>query len=219
MDDTPEAAETLQSRPDQRSLLEEMSALEQALGLRKGFIAALPSDDDWSFIIKAHALLEAAVSQLLAHELGRTELIDVFSRLDMAASGYGKLTFGKALGILEDPTPRYIRALREIRNDFVHQVSNADARLSEYLRKRPTSDLKAKHRALDLLFGDHKGPIEGILPEKPLTALDLFLTIPKKVMSGSLGIVLVRLHTRIVSAHWRFAAERYTSGTLFRVII
>jgi len=55
---------------------------------------------DWSFVIKLHALLETAVSQLLVHALGGEELVDVFSALEMSNIKTGKLAFVKTLGLL-----------------------------------------------------------------------------------------------------------------------
>ena len=71
------------------AIREDLTEFESSLELRRGFLPALAEEDDWSFIIKAHALLEAGVSQLLVHELGRPELEEIFSRLDIAAAYFG----------------------------------------------------------------------------------------------------------------------------------
>jgi hypothetical protein len=48
---------------------------EPTLGLRVGFIEELiQQDDDWSFVIKAHAIVEAALTQLLGHLIGHPRL-------------------------------------------------------------------------------------------------------------------------------------------------
>jgi hypothetical protein len=44
---------------------ESLEALELDLGLPKGFCVKLIEEDDWSFVIKLHALLENAVSELI----------------------------------------------------------------------------------------------------------------------------------------------------------
>jgi len=39
--------------------------LEKAVGVRAGFFYRLLEEDDWSFVIKLHALFEAVCSHLL----------------------------------------------------------------------------------------------------------------------------------------------------------
>ena len=39
--------------------------LEKTLGMPPGFLSRLVEEDDWSFVIKSHALIESALSYLL----------------------------------------------------------------------------------------------------------------------------------------------------------
>jgi hypothetical protein len=75
-------------------LKKDLRELERSLGLPEGFIERLEEEDDWSFVIKAHALVEAAMTQLLVHELHKPQLGDIIARLDMTAP-FGKLAFGE----------------------------------------------------------------------------------------------------------------------------
>lgn len=174
-----------------------MAEFEKSLGLPAGFIVGLKNEDDWSFVIKAHALLEAGVSHLLAHTLGKPALTQVFSRLDMA-SAFGKLAFAETLGVVEKRTRRFIRALGEIRNDFVHDVSNAGRSLADYLSQLEKQQLKSKHESLDWVFaGETTIPAPG---GKTVTALAIFQDYPKTVLAASLGLVLYELHMGTLSA-------------------
>jgi len=58
--------------------------IESAVGVPQGFLESLKNEDDWSFVIKIHALLEAAVSHLLCKTLGRDELADVLSFTELS---------------------------------------------------------------------------------------------------------------------------------------
>lgn len=183
--------------------------LEKRLGLPEGFIAHLENEDDWSFVIKSHALLEAAVSHLLAHTLGRPELIDVFSRLDMAAQKWGKLAFAKALDVIDDADRRFIRELGEIRNAFAHQISNAGATLSGYFEGLNADRRKSVIAGLNR-FWDHV--------DDNAVASKLFLYSPKSTIVGSLGVVLVSLSIRTDVAERRSAwiAERAEFTAAYR---
>lgn len=118
-------------------LVELVSLLEQKLGLEPGFFDSLDGDDenDWSFIIKAHALIEAAISHLLTENLRRPELGDIFSRLDMSNKSTGKAAFVNALELLEKPERRFISSLSELRNKLVHDVRNVNFNLAEYVER------------------------------------------------------------------------------------
>jgi len=103
----------------------DVRALELDLGIREGFFQELlESGDDWSFVIKAHALIEAAVSYLLMEVSGRPELLDLYSQLELSNVRVGKVAFAKALGCLEADERTTIRKLSELRNRLVHDVSN-----------------------------------------------------------------------------------------------
>jgi len=98
--------------------------LESKLGLDEGFVDNLKSDDDWSFIIKLHALFEAACTHLLLFHFQEPDLADVFSRLDISAIPIGKLAILGKLNLLGEEDRRFIRSLSELRNSLVHDVRN-----------------------------------------------------------------------------------------------
>lgn len=45
--------------------------LESKIGVKSGFFASLLEEDDWSFVIKLHALFEAACTHLLLYHFTR----------------------------------------------------------------------------------------------------------------------------------------------------
>jgi len=56
------------------SLEDSLTILEKNCGSPTGFCLTLFEEDDWSFVINLHALLESAISQLLTHAVGREDL-------------------------------------------------------------------------------------------------------------------------------------------------
>jgi hypothetical protein len=175
-----------------------LSEFEKAIGIRQGFIAEYRHGDDWSFVIKSHALLEAGVSQLLAYHLGHPPLVDVFSRLDMAASGFGKLEFVKALGLLDDSERKFVRTLGELRNMLVHNIANVDFDLRAYMGSLEKQKLNATQLALDRLFdGDPHAPLPD---DRDLTPRKVFLASPKAIIAGGVKLILLVVHNRTVLA-------------------
>lgn len=107
--------------------------IETRIGVRPGFFDDLKIEDDWSFIIKAHALIEAACAELLTEYVGSRELLDPFSRLELSNKKSGKIAFLKSLGLLDEDERRFVSALSELRNILVHNVSNTAFDLVAYI--------------------------------------------------------------------------------------
>ena len=93
--------------------------LEKELGLNK--LDHLRSEDDWSFVIKSHAFLEAALSYLVCNAIGREELEELVSGLNVGGR-FGKLELAKAMGLLEQRDIAFIKRLSSLRNKLVHGV-------------------------------------------------------------------------------------------------
>jgi hypothetical protein len=108
-------------------------AVDIQYNLGGGFLLHLYQEDDWSFVIKAHALIEAAVSQLLTQHVGDTRLSEVFERLELSNTQTGRLAFVKALNLLSDNERRFVRGFSELRNRLVHNVHNVRFRFADDL--------------------------------------------------------------------------------------
>jgi hypothetical protein len=106
--------------------------LEGELGLPEGFYEKLSGEDDWSFIIKIHSLIEAAVNYSLTAALGDPRLEGVIASLSMGGKT-GKVAFMRALGLAETIHVRVIDGLSSLRNTFVHKIANVQMTLEEYI--------------------------------------------------------------------------------------
>ncbi|MFM0115660.1 hypothetical protein [Paraburkholderia nemoris] len=97
--------------------------LHAALGLPSGFFASLLKEDDWSFVIKLHALIESALAHVVAHRLG-DEVADVVGLLDMGERK-GKVAFAAALKLIDEQERYFLKLLSSIRNRCAHGVQQA----------------------------------------------------------------------------------------------
>jgi hypothetical protein len=131
------ASDTSQDSSAQRSLLESVHSFERELGVDPGFLQRVFNEpDDWAFVVKVHALAEAALTHLLTVTLGREELRDVFSGLAMGAR-HGKLAIAEKLMALDAAQVRFFRALGRLRNQFVHDVRGLDQRIEVHVNAWP----------------------------------------------------------------------------------
>ena len=61
-----------------KELLDAINELENDTGVKEGFFISLLKEDDWSFIIKIHALYEAAITSLILNKLGQPTLEKIY---------------------------------------------------------------------------------------------------------------------------------------------
>lgn len=157
----------------QQLLSELIPLLESKLGLDQGFFNSLDSEDenDWSFVIKAHALAEAAVSHLLTEQFKKPELADLFSRLDMSNKATGKAAFIKALGLLGENERRFISAFSELRNRLVHDVRNVNFDLLAYVEKFDKKEHETFLRNFNIISTDVNDGIRNLFRFDPRQAL------------------------------------------------
>lgn len=107
----------------------DISEIEDALHLPNGFISNLATEDDWSFVVKSHALVESFLNIVLTKRITmlkdcEADVLDVVSRIETSNTRSGKLVLMKALGDVDGDEIRFIRSLSEVRNKLVHRIEN-----------------------------------------------------------------------------------------------
>lgn len=124
---------------------EAIHKLEGDLGLRVGFCEAILKEDDWSFIVKLHALLEAAISHLLtetlciatqgydADQVDKSALSKHFAWVELSDKRRGKTSLAHSLGLLFETEVRFINHLSELRNTLLHDVRNTSFSLNAHI--------------------------------------------------------------------------------------
>jgi len=150
--------------PDDFSIDGGIIELQTKLNLPEDFFKKLLQEDDWSFIIKLHALVEAACTDILTHRFDEPNIRKVISRLELSNKSFGKLAFIKELELINEEYRRFISSLSEWRNNFVHNVQNCGATLPSFISTM--SNEQIKKFALDfspyevMLKRISKGPME-----------------------------------------------------------
>ena len=98
--------------------------LNGKFGVPIAAISTLDSDDDWTFVIKTHALIEAALNQLIVDALKHDSLHEIVSWMDTGDRRKGKLAFVKALDLLPSSARQFITIMSNLRNDSLHEIKN-----------------------------------------------------------------------------------------------
>jgi hypothetical protein len=126
---------------DIEDIFKPIKELNIEMGLNEDFLFNLVKEDDWSFIIKLHALVEAVTTRLIVKQLGNDKLEDILSEIQLSNKKTGKIAFLKALDLLNKQRA-FISCLSEIRNFYVHKIANISLSLNEYFKSLPTDKLK-----------------------------------------------------------------------------
>lgn len=121
--------------------------MESELSLPAYFLDKIAREDDWSFIIKVHALIEAAVTSQLSLNLD-ARLRTVFEKIELSNSQTGKVVFAEAMGLLDSKHRRFIRRLSEIRNSVVHDIKKVSFNLQDYFKELDPNQRKSFTEAL-----------------------------------------------------------------------
>lgn len=127
------------------------------LGLPANFDRKLRSDDDWSLVVKLHALIEAAMTNALVAHIGKESARDLLSRLSIGGRA-GKIAFAKALNCADDRELRFVQKLSELRNQLVHDVRNVGFTLAAHIKKMSVSERRAFVRNLFYLHIQYNAP-------------------------------------------------------------
>jgi len=116
------------------ALFADIGKIEQTLNLPKGFIEGLMKDDDWSFIIRSHAVIETMITQMLVAKTSE-KLSKTFERMQLSGGPVSKLNIAKDLELIDTNIIEVIRYFSKIRNSFVHSAKNLQASLLEYIKE------------------------------------------------------------------------------------
>ncbi len=124
-----------------------INELERYLGLPEDFFHALQSEDDWSFIVKIHSLIETTCNSLLVEEFGKPETLDAFVNVPMGTVKSGKLAFIKSLDLLPKKDISFIEQIGWLRNKFVHNVSRTQSSLQGFIENQSKEKQKELYKA------------------------------------------------------------------------
>lgn len=117
-----------------KELLHEFAVdLDEELKSKTDFMFALAEDDDWSLVIKSHALIESLVTELLVAKTEEVQLKSIIERLPLSDEEIGKLRIAKDYNVLTKHERRFIKRFSALRNDLVHKFENVNFEFEKYV--------------------------------------------------------------------------------------
>lgn len=173
-DDTVNGYGTVQSK--------EYGDFEKSVGLPLGFAGHLMQEDGWSFIIKLHALIEAALTRALVnHFHADTTLAEHLRRLN-TGGGSGKVALARGAGLVSPPMVKFLEGLGVRRNNLVHGIENVGFNLEAYVQSLDADELSKLTKQIAAAMG--RDNIGDVLIDSPKTA---FLWAAQAVLEKLVG--------------------------------
>jgi hypothetical protein len=104
--------------------------LSKKLGVAEEFIIDIHDDENsWSFISKFAQLIESIFTKILAQRLNEPEIFGTISNLPQAT----RIALSHDLKIINKEQKLLFLTIAEIRNDYIHNISNVGVSLKDYL--------------------------------------------------------------------------------------
>jgi len=117
-----------------RELVQQLAAIAGEFSISPDALndALFREKNEWAFLIKAHALVETAVSHLIAQASPDPRLAPVFEELSKASLDR-KLSWAAKMHLLDDNHLPAARLLSRIRNMVVHDIRQVDFTFDTFL--------------------------------------------------------------------------------------
>lgn len=128
-------------------LLEMGGELLSELKGKSDFMLSLIESDDWSMIIKSHALLESLVTELIVSRTEEPKLKALLERLPLSDDQIGKIKIAKDYDLLSSSERAFIRRFAVLRNQLVHKFENLDFDLVTCVQGLDTNQKKSWRNA------------------------------------------------------------------------
>ena len=173
-------------------IFDSVKEFERKLSLPEGFYEKLLEEDDWSFTIKMSALFEAACTHALVTKLNTPELEKSLSQLDQANSSYGKVKLLKCLNLIEDEQSDFLMKLANLRNNFVHNVSNVELTFETLIENMDKNQSKSFVK-----WVGHGIVEEAIIEGNSVTRKSMVLDNPKLSIWITAAEVLASLYLEV----------------------
>ncbi|MBM4973557.1 hypothetical protein HYO27_22635 [Vibrio parahaemolyticus] len=124
-------------------LLKRHGELFDALDQKRETLFRIFEDDDWSFVIKMHAFIEAMVTELLLTQIDDDRIRPTIERLPLSDEQAGKLKMAKDLDLLDASERKFIKMFSSLRNNLAHRIENTDFTFAEYIESLDKNQRKA----------------------------------------------------------------------------
>ena len=109
------------------------TTIRECIQSHLAFVKELLEGDDWSFVIKTQALLEACVTEAVLVRLGDDRIKKTVETMPLVGDEASKLQLAKDLDLMDTPQRRFIKKLASLRNRLAHRVEYVNFKFPDYI--------------------------------------------------------------------------------------
>jgi len=136
--------------------------LSRQLKVDEDFIVDIHDDENsWSFISKLAQLIEGVFTQTLTQRLDEPEIFDAISNLSQAT----RIALAHDLKIIDKNQKFLFLTIAEIRNDYIHNISNVNSSLKNYLSDLKLDRKKEIFKRLKPFLNDKDATVESFVED------------------------------------------------------
>ncbi|MFA6468216.1 MAG: hypothetical protein WCW35_04900 [Bacteroidota bacterium] len=164
-------------------LFSNFKIIEDSLGLPEKFIANLNEEDNWGFIIKAHALIETMLTQVLSAKTDK-RLETVFGKMALTGGQASKVKAAESLDLINDVQIELIELFSAIRNKYVHSAKYISMDLQSYFKGIDSNKLRKHAKNIINLMLDNPD-------EEDINSIkERLLEVPQQILSIALYYII-----------------------------
>jgi len=119
-----------------------VNGLIESLKDRNAFMRKLSDGDDWSFVIKAQTLIEAAVTQAVISQIGDERIKKTIELMPLVGDEVSKLGLSKSFGLLTAEQRRFVKKMASLRNNLAHRPENVDFEFKNFISSLEKSAIR-----------------------------------------------------------------------------
>ena len=151
------------------------------------FLLDLLKDNDWSMIIKSHALIESLITELIISKTEEEKIKPLIERLPLSDEQIGKLKIIKDYELLSKEQISFIKRFSSLRNNLVHNFENIDFDLKHYVSSMDKNQKSAWGKAITWFTTDedHQYWITGSINSPKITLWMSILMLASSVFLDS----------------------------------
>lgn len=117
------------------------------LKIHSDFLISLLGNDDWSMVIKSHALVESIVTELIISRIEEPTMKAFVERLPLCDEQIGKLRIAKDYDLISKPARAFLKRFSELRNNLVHKAENVNFNFRSHIAELDQNQKKSWQHA------------------------------------------------------------------------
>ena len=196
-----------------QTLEQALNEIVEGTGAPTDLLSRLRDEDDWSFVVKLHALIEAVVTNMLTKILDDDRLEAIFSEMELSNKKTGKMAFVKQMKLMPEKHRRFIHSLSELRNACVHKVANISFDLKSHVKTLNKQQWTSFVKSFAFFYDKQEIIVENMTVRRE----DMVKETPKIIIWLGAVEILKDLYIEKQKAHFRIERRNKYSELMERI--